>query len=219
MYIDNNEIKRVQSCRYLGVVIDQNMLWKNQVDHVKKKVIKCIYLLKRLRPYINQITALTFYKSIIQCHFDYCSAVWANALKTHLSQLQVLQNRSLHIVMNVDYMYPSNNLYDTLKLDRLYIRWSKQLACTMYRSVHNICPPYLSSIFVIRESVYCTRSGPHKLRLTQPKTNYGKRSLSYRGAKIWNELNYPISTTVSIETFKRHINNNPIILTILSRQT
>ena len=219
IYIDHNEIKRVESCKYLGVIIDQNMLWKNQVDHVKKKVIKCLYLLKRLRPYINQYIALTFYKSIIQCHFDYCSVVWANALKTDLNQLQILQNRSLRIVMNVDYMYATNNLYDTLKLDRLHLRWSKQLACTIYRSIHKMCPPYLSNIFVFRDSVYFTRSGPNTLRLTQPKTNYGKRSLTYRGAKIWNELNYPKPTIVSIETFKRHINSNPIILSILSRQT
>ena len=55
IYIDNKEIKRVQSCKYLGVVIDQIYYGKIQVDHVKKKVIKCIiYLLKRSRPYINQ---------------------------------------------------------------------------------------------------------------------------------------------------------------------
>ena len=162
---------------------------------------------KRLRPFINQRTALLFYRSVIQCNFDYCSTVWTNCSKSHLNQLQILQNRSLRIVMNVDYMFPTTLLYETLKLDRLQIRWSKLLARTMYRAIHKLCPPYLSSIFSFREAVYCTRSGSHKLKLIQPKTNYGKRSLTYRGAKLWNELDYPLSTPVSIDIFKRHLHD------------
>ena len=30
---------------------------------------------------------------------------------------------------------------------------------------------------------------------------YGKRSLTYRRAKLWNELDYPLSTPVSIDIF------------------
>ena len=93
----------------IGVVIDRNLSWNSQIEHVKKKINKNIYLLKRLRPFINQRTALLFYKSVIQCNFDYCSTVWTNCSKSHLNQLQILQNRSLRIVMNVDYMTVSHN--------------------------------------------------------------------------------------------------------------
>ena len=207
-YIDGDEIQKVEHCKYLGVIIDQNLSWNNHIAHIEKKIIKCIYLLRRLRPFINQDIALLFYKSVIQCNFDYCNAVWTNGSKSCLDKLQKLQNRSLRIVMNVDYMFPSNCLYSTLNLDRLCVRWSKLLACTMYRCIHKLCPPYLSNIFCVRETAYCTRSGPRKLRLIQPKTNYGKRSLAYRGAKLWNELDYPSSPPTSIEAFKRHLNSN-----------
>ena len=45
--------------------------------------------------------------------------------------------------MNVDYMFPTTLLYETLKLDRFQIRWSKLLARTMYQAIHKLCPPYL----------------------------------------------------------------------------
>ena len=80
VYIDGDEIKRVEFCKYLGVIIDQNLSWNRHVDYVKKKVTKCVYLLKRLRPYINQDTALLFFKSVIQSNFDYCSVVWGKWL-------------------------------------------------------------------------------------------------------------------------------------------
>ena len=109
-------------------------------------------------------------------------------------------------------MFPTTILYETLKLDKLQIRWSKLLARTMYRAIHKLCPPYLSSIFSFREAVYCTRSGSHQLKLIKPKTNYGKRSLTYREDKLWNELNYPRSTPASIDIFKRHLNGHPNLM-------
>ena len=148
VFIDGNEIKKVESCKYLGVVIDQNLSWKDQIDRVKKKVIKSVYLLRRLRPFINQRTAILFYNSIIQSNLDYCSTVWSNGPKSFLNQLQILQNKSLRIIMNVDCMFSTNTLYDTLKLDQLQVRWSKLLARTMYKSTHKLCPNYLSDISV-----------------------------------------------------------------------
>ena len=141
-------------------------------------------------------------------HLNFCRV---EMHKSHLIQLQILQNRSLRVVMNVDYMFPTTLLYETLKLDRLQIRWSK-LARTMYRAIHELCPPYLSSIFSFREAVYCTRYGSHVLKLIQPKTNYGKRSLTYRGAKLWNELDYPLSIPASIDICKRHLNGHPNLM-------
>ena len=115
-------------------------------------------------------------------------------------------------------MFPSNNLYNTLKLDRLNVRWSKQLACTMYRCIHKLCPPYLTNMFCFRDTIYHTRSGPSKLKLPQPKTNFGKRSLAYRGAKLWNGLDSSASTITSIDVFKRYLNNNPNLINFVEYQ-
>ena len=37
--ISGNEIKKVDPCKYLGVVIDRNLSWNSQIEHVKKKKI------------------------------------------------------------------------------------------------------------------------------------------------------------------------------------
>ena len=211
IYINDTKIRQVDSCKYLGVIIDKNLQWKLHIEHVQKKVVKHMYLLRRLRPYVNQNTALLFYKSIVQSQFDYCSSVWANAYKTHLEKLQVLQNRTLRIVLNVDHLFSSKSLYQMLKLDRLNERWSKQLACKMYRSINKLCPTYLSNLFTFQQSRYNTRSGSFKLKLSQPKTNFGKRTFLYRGSKLWNSLRPPAHSTVSVQAFKRYLQQYPII--------
>ena len=97
--INGNEIKKVDSCKYLGVVIDRNLSWNSLTEHVKKK---------------NQQQFFSSYTTT-----PFCS-------KPHLNQLQILQNQSLRIGMDVDYMFPTTLLYETLKLDRLQIRCNGQ---------------------------------------------------------------------------------------------
>ena len=72
--IQNVPINRVTHLKYLGVVIDQHLDWAKHIECIGKKISKDIYLMKRIRPYITQQTALIFYKAVIQSRFDYCSA-------------------------------------------------------------------------------------------------------------------------------------------------
>ena len=55
-------LKRVSHCKYLGIVIDEHLDWGKHIEYLCKKVLKDIYLLKRLRPYVTQQTALILYK-------------------------------------------------------------------------------------------------------------------------------------------------------------
>ena len=86
--IQNVPINRVTHLKYLGVVIDQHLDWAKHIECIGKKISKDIHLMKRIRPYITQQTALIFYKSVIQSRFDYCSAIWGNAGKGSLDKLQ-----------------------------------------------------------------------------------------------------------------------------------
>ena len=91
-------INRVTHLKYLGVVIDQHLDWAKRIECIGNKISKDIYLMKRIRPYITQQTALIFYKAVIQSRFDYCSVIWGNAGKGSLDKLQKLQNRALRSV-------------------------------------------------------------------------------------------------------------------------
>ena len=132
-------------------MIDENLHWNAHVNYLHKKVAKYIYLLKRVRNMIDFRVALLFYRSIIQSHFDYCNVVWGNTGKRNCDKLQVLQNRSLRIVLQVDSMFPSNDLYDTLRLDCLNVRRSKQLADSLFlRAVRHSLRAGCWSIYLIK---------------------------------------------------------------------
>ena len=72
----------------------------------------------------------------------------------------------------------------------------------VHACVHNIAPPYLSSLL----TSYVPSS--RKLILHQPIPNmvtYGKRSFAYGGPRLWNNLDIKLRTIVSPETFNREL--------------
>ena len=60
--IGNTPIKRVSTTKSLGVMIDETLTWRSQVDVITKKVNKSIYVLRRLREFTDLKTLVTAYK-------------------------------------------------------------------------------------------------------------------------------------------------------------
>ena len=64
----------------------------------------------------------------------------------------------------------------------------------MYKTMNDLAPEYLSikfsvqSLFSQRYFAYNLRNSEGRLTLSKPSTNYLKRSLSYSGAMVWNNL-------------------------------
>ena len=141
--IDNTPLVRVNQCKYLGVIIDCNLTWNQQIESVRLKALRNLHLLRRARYFIDQPTALMLYQAVIQSHFDYCCPVWMNGHLTRLGRLQVIQNRALRIVLRVDNRFNRETLYSTLGVDRLSDRWKKQSLLLIYKLVNNMLPQCL----------------------------------------------------------------------------
>ena len=59
----------------------------------------------------------------------------------------------------------------------------------MFKILKNMAPNYLTTMFrKCDNSNYSLRSNNLKLSLPKPKTDFLKRSFSYRGAIAWNSL-------------------------------
>ena len=53
--IDNNEVERVSNTKTLGIIIDENLKWKEHIDSASKKISKTIGMLRRVsKPFVSQ---------------------------------------------------------------------------------------------------------------------------------------------------------------------
>ena len=78
----------------------------------------------------------------------------------------------------------------------------------MFKTINELTPYYnLHELFESRSTGYNLRNSGHTLFVPKPRTNYGKRSFSYSGAVLWNELPQNVRATCSLSQFKRAIDN------------
>ena len=64
-------------------------------------------------------------------------------------------------------------------------------------------PENICKLFTEKEYKYDLRRNPRNVNIPFPSNNYKKRSLSYRGATMWNNLSSPAQSSVSLASFKR----------------
>ena len=76
------DLKRVSVTKSLGILVDENLNWNQQIDNISKQVSKGIGILRRVKQYISRQSLETIYESLILPHFDYCS-IWFGGIATN----------------------------------------------------------------------------------------------------------------------------------------
>ena len=129
--------------------------------------------------------------------------IWDGLTQQLSEKLQKLQNRAIRVITKSSYDTSSRFLLNSLGWDNLSVRRAKQKANLMYKCINNLAPAYLCNLFAPRTPNYYFRNAKKKLMLPKPRTDYLKRSFSYSGALLWNNLPEEIRTSNSLGFFKR----------------
>ena len=75
--VDGVTVDQVRVFKYLGVLINDTLTWSDHVDMICRKVSCRLNLLCRLSWFLPHSLLLTYLKSYILPHFDYCDVVWS----------------------------------------------------------------------------------------------------------------------------------------------
>ena len=69
--INNNEIKRSSSIKFLGVLVDENLTWIDHITLVENKLSKNLGLLHKAKNYLNKKSMVNLYYSFIHGYLNY----------------------------------------------------------------------------------------------------------------------------------------------------
>jgi hypothetical protein len=83
-----------EGVKLLGVIIDENLDWKLQINSVKKKIGKGNYLLWRHKTKLTQSMSKTIYESFVRCHITYCLAAWGGKSTATMNELKTILKKS-----------------------------------------------------------------------------------------------------------------------------
>jgi endonuclease/exonuclease/phosphatase family metal-dependent hydrolase len=100
---------------YLGVTLDQKLLFKAHIEKstykTKALLYKSLYCIMKRNNSTPTDTKLQVYRSVIRPIMTYACPVFNNAAATHLNKLQVVQNNALRLALNAEWSTPIIELH------------------------------------------------------------------------------------------------------------
>ena len=123
--------------------------------------------MKLLSKYVNQNSLRQYYNSYVLPVFDFGCVVWGNTSNANLTRLVKLQKRAARMILKVDVMTSSEQLFKELNW-LPFLKWVPYHICLMvYKSITGEAPEYIFSMLTYvskhherqpgqQFSIYCT---------------------------------------------------------------
>ena len=73
--------------KYLGILLDENLSFRNHIDYICKKLSKSLFCLRRAKPLLNEKALRTLYFAIFHSHLLYCANLIGCASKTDFKKI------------------------------------------------------------------------------------------------------------------------------------
>jgi Txe/YoeB family toxin of Txe-Axe toxin-antitoxin module len=209
-------IEEVTNIKFLGVVLDNKLNFKEHLSYICKKVSKCIGILYKARQFINHTGLIILYNSCFYPYVSYCIHVWGGTFKTYMKPLEILQRKAVRCICflrkfdvkndNNDSVSKYINDLSILKLENIYYM---ELILFMYKYTVKSLPKIFLNHFTYNNDIhnYNTRSA-NQLRVIRYESALGQNSFHYNATKIWNEVGdkiYKENENKSYKCFKKNV--------------
>ena len=198
---DNMNIHYVRQFNYLGVIIDDQLTYTPYYNAVKRKVENKIFVLSKIRRYVDCKTALLIYKQAILPLMEYAGFVLISCNLGQRQELQKLQNNALRKCKKyfLRDRVQINILHNECTILGLEQRRRKQLLRLMY--IHS------KNVSNLKRPARPTRAGS-KLVFNTPTKCTTKYMCSpfFKGNRLWNELSEELQRSYNVLRFTQGLN-------------
>ena len=168
---------------------------------VCKEACRKLNALIRIAKYLNRNQKKMLINAFFYSHFNYCPLIWMFSSKASNDKIGKLHKRALQIIES-DFTATYENLMAIDGSITIHKRNLQFLMTEIYKTLHDLNPPFMKEIFVRVDSPYLLKT-KQRLKVDQVKTSaYGLETASFRGSQIWNTLGSSFKELSSVNSFK-----------------
>ena len=96
--IGSSYLNRVVETKSLGMIIDDNLRWKEHINYIYSKTKQSIGIISRTKGVIPTGSSI-----LVEPYFRYGNTVWGLCNDNLIDKLQLLQNRVVRIISDTNY--------------------------------------------------------------------------------------------------------------------
>ena len=209
--LDSTLLERVKFTKFLGVLIDECLTWKNHIDCISKTISRNIGIMNKLKHYIPYRILHTLYCTLILPYLSYGILIWGNTCKSYLDKPVKLQKWAIRTISNSHYRCHTAPLF--VKSNMLTVKdiYRLELGVFMYRSTICDLPTAFKDYFMKRSDIhnYETRQA-NNLEITNNKKTFSDQCIRTNGPILWNSLPNALKNSNSVNHFRKQFKRNLI---------
>lgn len=201
-------IKRVDSTKYLGIIIDNKLSWQGHIEKTADRIRKLSWLFKHLR-HVADTKLLTYiYMTLAQSVVLYCLPIWGGSAKTRFIELERAQRAILKIMFFKKRQFSTGSLYElanVLSVRKLYV-----LNCVLRRHKKLIYDKKLSN----KRNAFRVFNSNWSIC----RTTFMMKQYDWQSAQLYNNINkilniYSMSYSnckISVTIWLKSLNYNDV---------
>jgi hypothetical protein len=170
-------------------MIDEKMDWSEHISYIKMQIRPILAMLRRTTYLIPSSTRLSVYYSYIHNHLTYLAPLRGYTTNKRLDELTRFQNKAIRLIFWQDYRSGTNTealfrKYHILQINQI-VKYEGMM--TIFKLDKGLMRSTMSLALYSDLNGHFTRTHTN-FYLSNPRTNYLKRSLFFTGLADFNGL-------------------------------
>ena len=201
---NNMIIHRCDTIKYIGLMMDEQLNWKNHIDYLLKSIMKYFGIFNNIKGYISKPLARQLFFAFVNSRITYGIEAFGSCSTTNFKKLQVVQNKLLKILTCKPYRFSTNELHRELNILKIADVYKCSLLSIIHKWKNNNLPLALNNMFVFKSVVRDTRQGS-SIIIPRFRTTIGSTAVNIRAARLWGTVPEDKSNIKNTNTFRRHM--------------
>ena len=203
MTIHSKEIERVHQCKFLGVVIDEKLSWKEHIQRVRNKLCKCLGIMYRAKCKLNLKSLQSLYYALFLPYINYCLEIWGSTHVSKLECLNILQKRAIRLICNKNRKDHTLPLYYQLKIVKFYDLVQLKVCTVIHKAKLKLLRKKLEELINLEINNNCTRNR-NKFKLKFARTSIKAKCISTNGVVLYNTLPDSLKNHINVKSFTKN---------------
>ena len=199
MEMNGSIINRVNSIKYLGVIIDNKLNWIEHIADVKNKTSKGVGILFRTRHLLCRKSLINLYYSFVYHYLIYCMEAWGSACQLH--PLLLTQKKVIRVITFSPYLAQTDPMFTKFNILPLNKIIFSRIGIMMYKYSKGLLPEVIGEMYRQNNDIHSHRTRSRDL-LSIPQ---GTIHLINVSARLWNVLVLKMDVHIALSKFKYNL--------------
>ncbi|GFX86035.1 putative RNA-directed DNA polymerase from transposon X-element [Trichonephila clavipes] len=115
----STQLQWSQSTKYLGLILDKKLTWKQHLTHKRdkfRKALRALYPLIGWNSELNMYNKILLYTAVLRPILTYGSPVWGYAADSNIKIIEVAQNSIIRNIVKADRYTKNSYIYKDIKV-------------------------------------------------------------------------------------------------------